>query len=78
MLLLAGCGTSAFNPATQRQEYSLVSEQKEAEVGRKAAKRVVRELKPLADAALQERVRVIGDRLAAVADRKEVVYSFEV
>jgi predicted Zn-dependent protease len=78
LVLAAGCGGSSFNPATQRQEYSLVSDQKEAEVGRKAARRVERQLTLVVDVAMQQRVRAIGDRLTAVAERKDLVYSFEV
>lgn len=77
-LLLIGCGSTSFNPATRQQEYSLVSEQKEAEVGRKAAKRVGKELKLVADSAMRERVQTLGARLVAVAERKDLVFSFDV
>ena len=77
-LLAAGCARSQFDLATQREGYTITSTEKEVEMGRKIARRVEQELPPVADEALQERVRSIGQRLAAVCDRKELVYSFTV
>ena len=77
LALLAGCVRSDFNLATQRQEYSFTSTDKEVEIGRKLARRVERELTLVPDEAMQQRVRAIGGRLAAVCDRRELVYSFE-
>ncbi len=76
--LLAGCIGTNFNLATQRQEYSITSTAKEVEVGRKLAAQVERELTLVQDEPMQERVRQIGQRLAAVCDRRELVYSFAV
>lgn len=76
MLLLAGCLRTNFNLASQRQEYTLTSTDKEVELGRKLALRVEKELEVVADEPLQERVRKIGARLAAVCDRKELLYHF--
>lgn len=75
---LAGCMRSNFNLATQRQEYTLTSTDKEVEMGRKLARRVEQELKLVQDEPLQQNVRDIGERLAAVCDRKELVYHFAV
>lgn len=74
--LLVGCVRTDFNLATQRQEYSITSTEKEVEVGRKIARRVEEELSLVADEALQQRLRMIGERLVAVCDRKELVYTF--
>ena len=76
--LLAGCVRSNFNLATQAQEYTLTSTDKEVEMGRKLARRVEHELKLAQDEPLQQKVRDIGERLAAVCDRKELVYHFAV
>ena len=78
LLILAGCVRSQFNLATQREEYTITSTDKEVEVGRKLARQVERELTLVADEPLQQRVRAIGERIAAVCDRKELVYSFAV
>ena len=78
LLLLSGCVGSNFNLATQRQEYTITSTDKEVEVGRKLARRVERELTLVDDEPMQQRVRVIGNRLAEVCDRRELVYTFAV
>lgn len=69
---------SQFNLATQQQEYTMVSTEKEVETGRKLARHIEHELKLTADEPLQQRVRTIGERLVAVCDRKELVYRFTV
>lgn len=75
-LLLAGCLSTHYNLATQQQEYTVTSADKEVAMGRKLARRVEQELELVQDEALQERVRLIGQRLAAVCDRKELLYTF--
>lgn len=75
---LTGCISSNLNLATQRQEYTFTSTDREVEQGRKLALRVAKELPLAADEALQQRVRTIGGRLAAVCDRRELVYQFAV
>jgi len=78
LLMVGGCVQSNYNLATEQQEYSITSTDKEVEMGRKLAERVKSELTLAEDAALQEKVRSIGARLAAVCDRRELVYSFAV
>ncbi|MBI3996677.1 MAG: M48 family metalloprotease [Candidatus Omnitrophica bacterium] len=78
MLVLAGCVRSNFNLATQQQEYTMTSTDKEVAMGRKLVRRVLKELPLVADEALQQKVRTIGARLAAVCDRQELIYSFAV
>ena len=73
-----GCVRSNFNLATQRQDYTFTSTEKEVETGRKLARRVEREKTLVADEAMQQRVKRIGSRLAEVSDRRELVYSFAV
>ena len=77
-LLGSGCVSTSYGLATQRQEYSITSTEKEVEVGRKLARQVEAELTLIADEPMQERIRAIGQRLAAVCDRKELLYSFAV
>ena len=77
-VVLCGCVRSHFNLATEHQEYTITSTDKEVELGRKIARRVEEELRVAADGPLQQRVRAIGERIAAVCDRRELVYRFEV
>lgn len=78
MLMFPGCVRTNYNLATQQQEVTFTPTEKEVEVGRLLAQRVNQELALVADEPMQERVRQIGSRLAAVCDRKELVYSFAV
>ena len=75
-LLLPGCVQSSFNAATQKTDYTFTSVEKEVSIGRKLAKKVVEEIPPVSDPAVQQRVETIGQRIVAVCDRKELVYSF--
>jgi len=75
---LAGCVRTSYNLATQQEEQAITSTEKEIEIGRNLAKKVEEELAFVADEPMQERVRAIGERLVAVCDRKELVYSFAV
>jgi predicted Zn-dependent protease len=77
-LAACGCMTTSFNPATQTQDYSLTSTSKEVAVGRRIAQRVTEELTIVDDEPMQERVRTIGHRIAAVCDRQELIYTFAV
>lgn len=80
-LLLAlspGCARSHLNLATQREEYTITSTSREVALGRKIAVRVERELPPGTDERVEERVQAIGARIAAVSDRKDLVYRFRV
>lgn len=76
--MAVGCMRSSYNLATDQQEVTFTPTEKEVEVGRVLAQQVERELPLVADEPLQERVRAIGQRLAAVCDRKELVYTFAV
>ena len=78
LLPLVGCMRTHYNLATQRQELTMTSTDKEVQMGRKLAKQVESELTLVADEPMQARVRRIGAQLAAVCDRKELVYSFAV
>ena len=77
-ICLGGCVRSSYNVATQREELTLTSTDKEVEMGRKLAKQVEKELELVEDQAVQERAQSLGQRLAAVCDRQELVYTFAV
>ena len=78
VVCLSGCVRSNFNLATQQQEYTITSTEKEVALGRRVAQQVHKELPDVADEPLQQRVRAIGERIVAVCDRKELVYRFSV
>ncbi len=76
--LIAGCLTTSYNLATQRVETTFTSDAREVRIGASVAAQVEKEMPPVEDALLQERVRAIGDRLAAVCDRRELLYHVKV
>ena len=78
LIATSGCLRTNYNLATQQQEVTLTSTDKEVEMGRKLAKHVESEFTILADEPTQTRVRTIGERLVAVCDRRDLVYSFTV
>ncbi|MBI4437124.1 MAG: M48 family metalloprotease [Candidatus Omnitrophica bacterium] len=78
LLLQAGCSTSYYNLATQREEWVLYSTDKEVEMGRKISRQLEKRLKVLEDQTAQDRVNTIGQKLAAHGDRKELLYYFKV
>lgn len=75
-MLLAGCVQSDFNLATRHQDYTVTSASKEVELGRRLAHLVKDEVGLVQDEPLQQRVKAIGARLAAVSNRQELVYTF--
>jgi predicted Zn-dependent protease len=74
-LALAGC---AINPVTGRPEFSMMSPQREAELGAQAAKEVEKTIGLVDDPQLTAYVNAIGQRLAAHSPRRDVVYRFAV
>ena len=77
-VMMSGCVRTNYNAASHQQEYTLTSTDREVEMGRKIAHQVKEKETVVVDEPMQERVRTIGQRLAAVCDRKELVYQFTV
>lgn len=79
-LVLSGCVTQEYNAATGREDIMMVTTEKEIDMGRSIAESIEKsteiELDP--DPLMSERVRQIGQRIAAVSDRQEVNYTFRV
>ncbi len=79
-LVLSGCVTQEYNAATGREDIMMVTTEKEIDMGRRIAESIEKsteiELDP--DPLMSERVRQIGQRIAAVSDRQEVNYTFRV
>lgn len=75
--LFSGCATE-YNPATEKEEFVVISSQKEVAMGKSVSKQVEKKLDISEDATLKERVDRIGQRIADVCDRKDIAYHFEV
>lgn len=63
--------------ATERQETYAYSVDREVAVGRSVAKKIEEEFE-LADKDMQERISGIGERVAQVSDRQDIIYYFKV
>lgn len=73
--LLMSC---AINPVTRKPEFVLMSESQEIEVGREMDPKIVEEYGYYHDEALQAYVNQLGQKLAGVCDRPDLVYEFKV
>ena len=74
---LFGC-VSEYNLATGKEEILLYSTEKEIRLGRSIARQVEKEYKILNDPQIRRRVEKIGEKIAAVSDRKDIIYYFQV
>jgi predicted Zn-dependent protease len=76
MFSFYGCSglMTNFNTATNEQERTVYSTEDEQKVGDSVAREFEKLYKPLDDVTLNTRVDRIASRLAAVCDRKELVY----
>ncbi len=73
--VLASCAT---NPVTGKSELSLVSESQEIQMGRQGAQDVAQSIGLYDDAALQNYVNSVGQKLAANSERPDLPWSFQV
>lgn len=76
LILFSGCA-SEYNLATERQEALFYSTEKEVNLGRSIARSIEKQYKLLDDVSAQARVDKIGQAIAAVCDRKDLVYYFK-
>jgi predicted Zn-dependent protease len=75
---LTGCAT-VYNPATHKNEIILISSAEEVQIGRGMSENIIKkDYRPLNDAARQLFVNRVGQRVARVSDRKEIIYRFMV
>jgi predicted Zn-dependent protease len=74
---LAGCSTE-YNLATKQEEKYYYSTEKEAQIGKSISRQIEKELKFSEDPLEKKRVEDIGKKIAAVSDRKEIDYYFQV
>lgn len=72
-------GACAVNPATGKNDFVLMSEQDEIELGSESHAQIVRQFGgAYEDAALQDYVQRVGERLAVNSHRQELAYRFTV
>lgn len=74
-LVLVGCGTT---PVTNRSQFIMVSPQEEMTMGVTEAQKVVQSSKISSDKVLQERIKRIGKKIAAVSGRDDFAWEFTV
>ena len=72
-----GCAT-VYNPATGKNELVFIDTQQEIAIGKNAVQSIEREYRLSDDAALNNKVKVQGEMIAGVADRKDLDYIFKV
>ncbi|MFA5362421.1 MAG: Maf family nucleotide pyrophosphatase [Candidatus Omnitrophota bacterium] len=76
-LLMSGC-SSEYNIVTGQEEAYYYSTEREEQIGLVISKEVEKEYKFDGDPLAQKRVEDIGQKIAAVCDRKDIRYSFKI
>jgi len=76
-IAFAGSGC-AVNPVTGRPELSMMSPEREAELGAEAAQQVAASIGLVEDPELQAYVEALGQRLAQHSPRRDVTYRFAI
>lgn len=67
-----------YNLATEKEENLLMSEEKEIRTGKSLSEKVEKKFKLDENYTNQEKVDTIGQKLAKVSDRKDLIYHFKV
>ena len=67
--LLIGCATE-YNVATQSEEFIYYDTDKEIKIGSSVAREIEKKYKISGNSSLEDRVKTIGAKIAAVCDRK--------
>ncbi len=75
--LLDGCATM-YNPATQKEELIFIDTSSEVFLGRNMDYRITQSYYIVKDIQINERVNVIGKKIARVSDRQDLIYHFRV
>ena len=75
---LTGCATSSYNVATEQQETLFISTEREIALGESVAKRVEVEFHLVRNPELLAQLDRVGERVTAVADRKDLSYRFQI
>ncbi len=72
---LSGC-SSEYNIVTGKEEMYFYNTDREVAIGQAITKQVEKEYKPVDDPLIQNRIELIGKKIAAVCDRKDITYHF--
>ena len=79
VLFIFACLTAcSVNPVSGDQDFVLLSEEKEIEIGRAYNTQVLQTEKVYGDTALSKYVQDLGDKLAGISHRSNLVYRFTV
>lgn len=76
-IFISGC-TTEYNIVTNEQESYIYSTDREVAMGKSIADAIAKEYKIVDDPLVQERVEIIGKKIAAVCDRRDIDYHFYV
>ncbi|MDD5506666.1 MAG: M48 family metallopeptidase [Candidatus Omnitrophica bacterium] len=77
LIFLNGC-TTIYNPATGQKETLFIDTETEISLGSDMAKEIRREMKIINDPKMQKRLEGIAERIAAVSDRQDLIYNFNI
>ncbi|HQP91586.1 MAG TPA: Maf and M48 domain-containing protein [Candidatus Omnitrophota bacterium] len=77
MFMFAGCAKE-YNVASNSEDLIMYSTDKEVGIGDSVAKQVEKEYNMINDPELNSRVKAVGEKVAAVCDRKELFYRFTI
>ncbi len=77
-ILLTGCASIEYNRALRKQEFILMSSNREVKLGKSLSKKIEEKLKVVNDDLLRQRVKAVGQKVADACERKDIAYHFEV
>ncbi len=75
LVIITGC---AVNPVTLEREFNIISEEKELSIGRTAHQEITKQFGVYQNQDLQRYVYQVGQKLAAVCHRRDVMYHFTI
>ncbi|MDD5561272.1 MAG: M48 family metallopeptidase [Candidatus Omnitrophica bacterium] len=75
--ILSGC-TTIYNPATGQRETIFIDTKTEVSLGLDMAKEISSQMKMVDDPKMRERLEKIAKRIAAVSDRQDIDYHFNI
>ncbi|NQT90138.1 MAG: M48 family metalloprotease [Candidatus Omnitrophica bacterium] len=78
LLILAKPAYCEYNLATGEEELIFISSERETKMGESISKQVAKKMKLDKNYSNQEKVAIIGKKLARVSDRKDIIYHFSV
>ena len=68
----------AINPVTGEQDFVLISEDEELEIGREQHQAVMGHYRAYEDEDLQNYITRLGEQIADISHRKEIIFHFKV